>query len=255
MHRHNRRRNDRGRSSSVVRTLTISDPTMMGGVTPPPAISWHAAFWADDLVASIADAGKVSVWPDRSGNSRALAQSDSGKQPALRHASSMLNRRPAVEFDGSDDFMRTATWSDVSQPISYVIIFHPRSLATYNAVLDKATNTEGMYFGIESGKWTLWAGSSVWSQGSASAGVSYAARALLHESSSRANINGSALSAATWVGNGKSNGLTIAANRAGGSNSPITVAFAAMYAGDVTAHAKWGAFCAWVSAVYGLTLA
>lgn len=240
---------------AAVRTLTISDPTLLTGkVPPPPAISWYAAFWADDLAAAVADGGKVSVWADRSGNGRSLTQADSAKQPIFRHASSLLNHRSAVEFDGSDDFMRTATWTDVAQVISYVIVFQPRTLVTYNAVLDKATNTDGMYLGIESDKLVLWAGSLDWSQGTASAGVSYAARALFNGTSSRANVNGSGLSSGTNVGLGKSNGLSVAANRVGGTNSAITVAFVAMYAGDVTGHANWGAFCAWVAAVYGLTL-
>ena len=50
--------------------------------------------------------------------------------------------------------------------------------------------------------------------------------------------------------------LTAALSRSAAGFIPNShIAFAGVYAGDVTADGGWAAFCAWVGAHYGLTLA
>lgn len=60
---------------------------------------------ADDL-AALEDGAPVTTWADASGNHFDPAQEDRGKQPVLRRTAA--NGKPAVDFDGADDFLRTA---------------------------------------------------------------------------------------------------------------------------------------------------
>lgn len=232
----------------------LIDPTAGGLKLPaPPSLPWQAAFWADDI--AVADGAAVATWADRSGYGRDLTQATSGARPTFRATSSLFNGRAAVEFDGSDDLLRTSAWIAQSQPYSYVLLFQPRTLATYNTFMDQQANVSGATFGIESGAWVLYGGSSTWSAGSPSAGTTYAARALLNAASSSVNANGSSITSGTNIGVGQSNGLTLGSSRGSSNFAAITVAFAGVYIGNITAHANWSMFTAWVAAQYGLTLA
>lgn len=49
----------------------------------------------------------VSTWADQSGNGIDFSQSTSGKKPIFR--TNRINGKPAVEFDGSDDFLSSSS--------------------------------------------------------------------------------------------------------------------------------------------------
>ena len=66
----------------------------------------HMATWLDaDDVVGIAEAGAVSSWPAKEGNSTAT-QGTSGKRPTYRESG--LNSRPSVRFDASNDCLQYA---------------------------------------------------------------------------------------------------------------------------------------------------
>ena len=81
-----------------VRVRPAADPV-------PPRDNLVMWLNADDL-GELENGAPVTTWPDASGNHFDPAQEDRGKQPVLRRAAA--NGKPAVVFDGADDFLRTA---------------------------------------------------------------------------------------------------------------------------------------------------
>jgi hypothetical protein len=57
-----------------------------------------------------ASAGYVPVWYDMSGNSNNVTQSTAGNQPQIYNGTAVItqNGKPALDFDGSNDFMTSA---------------------------------------------------------------------------------------------------------------------------------------------------
>lgn len=89
----------------------------------PSIITWHTAFWADDPSwSNPGDGNAVSSWRDFSGNSRTATQGTGGNQPIFRASTTNLNNRASVDFDGSNDFLVTASFTALSQPVSVVVV-------------------------------------------------------------------------------------------------------------------------------------
>lgn len=89
---------------------------------PLTDITWNRAFWASDPDwTAPAGGGAVSSWRDGSGNGLNATQASGAKQPLFRSSYAGLNSKPAVEFDGSDDGLVTAS-SALAQPVTYVAV-------------------------------------------------------------------------------------------------------------------------------------
>jgi len=58
-----------------------------------------------------ADNTAVSSWPDRSANNHTIEQTTSGSRPTFKLA--QMNGNPAVQFDGSDDFLNGGDILDI----------------------------------------------------------------------------------------------------------------------------------------------
>jgi len=58
-----------------------------------------------------ADNTAVSAWPDRSANNHTIEQTASGSRPTFKLA--QMNGNPAVQFDGSDDFLNGGDILDI----------------------------------------------------------------------------------------------------------------------------------------------
>lgn len=244
-----------------MRTLTIADPALIGakGVAAPPAISWHAAFWADDPDWSDPGDGiAVSSWRDLSGNGRTLSQGTGSNQPLYRASVVGLNGRSGVEFDGSNDRMVTAAWSSLSQPFSYVLIATWSSLGSgQRGAMDGPSGSPAALFtDATAGRINLYSGGGGYWQGPTISTGKHAVRAKFQSSSSAINVDGSGPGSNVPAGPGTTGntGLTLGSLRDGSGASAMTAAFAGVYAGDVTAAGNWEAFCAWVSTIYGSTL-
>lgn len=112
----------------------FSSPVM--DVTPPieNIISWYRS----DIGVTI-DSG-VSVWADQSGGGNDLTQASSSLQPSF--LTNQLNGYPAVSFDGTDDFMKTALIPSLLQPCTVFIVFKLRTYIVGKTVFD-STHTFG----------------------------------------------------------------------------------------------------------------
>lgn len=244
-----------------MRALTLSDPALVGRLLrPPPAISWHAAFWADDGGWSNPGNGNaVSSWHDLSGNSRPAAQATGANQPLFRSSVAGLNGRAGVEFDGSNDRLVTATWTNLSQPFTFVLIATWASLGSgqKGAMDGPAGSPAGLFTDTSTNTIDLYSGGGGYWRGPGISTGLHAVRAKFSSTSSVICVDGSGTGSNVPSGPGTNGctGLTIGSLRDGSGASAFTVGFAAVYAGDVTGHANWAVFCSWVSATYGATLA
>lgn len=152
----------------------------------------------------------------------------------------------------------TPAWSLVSQPFSYVVVASWASLGSgqrgvvdglssnpANLFTDTSTTTLNVYSG----------GGGYWRGPTISTGV-HATRAKFHHTSSVVTVDGSGSgsSIGPGAGSGGTTGLTLGSQRGGSPASAVTIAFAGVFSGDVTAAPNWSAFCSWVSATYGVTL-
>lgn len=73
-----------------------------GAFTPlqlPSLIAWYDA----DAITGLSDTDSVTTWSDESGNGWDLGQATAGNKPTYR--TGILNSKPVVRFDGTDDFM------------------------------------------------------------------------------------------------------------------------------------------------------
>jgi len=75
----------------------------------PRSIANLAAWYDASISGCVTIATGVSRWADQSGNGRDYIQSTGNNQPVL--TSNAINGLPAITFDGSNDFLQTATFT------------------------------------------------------------------------------------------------------------------------------------------------
>ena len=155
------------------------------------------------------DNGLVTTWYDQSGNSNDATQGTAASQPKIVDAGVLVeeNGRPAVDFDGVDDFLKNTTIS-ISQPITHFTTVKLKTIAGLNRICDG---------GFSSTRHSLYVNSDFFyfSGLSLTQGVAENTNQNLHyflanDTSSEAAINGSSAT----VGSGGTNdlgGLTMAA--------------------------------------------
>ena len=90
-----------------------------GGVTAPPAVTLAGEYWAEDLT-GLSDTDPVGQFDDRSGNAAHMTET-SPNRPTYVAASTYLNGRPAVAFDGVSQRIETSALS-ASAPWEYVLV-------------------------------------------------------------------------------------------------------------------------------------
>ena len=95
-----------------------------------------------DTVALLAYAGSndvfVETWYDQSGNGNNAEQISSGARPQIVRSGVVIvdaNGKPAVEFDGSNDFI-TSSFTASAQPVFYAFVFAPDSTTAKMRVFD-----------------------------------------------------------------------------------------------------------------------
>lgn len=129
----------------------------------PLSIPWQTAFWASDPAWSPpSDGGSVATWHDASGNGYDATQASASLQP-IYHVTG-FNGQPGVTFDGVDDYLQTAAFNALSQPVTLVVI---RKFLTFNSAgsnidVDGLTSTTEFQAGANvNGQYQLYAGSAL----------------------------------------------------------------------------------------------
>jgi len=80
----------------------------------------------DDLISKAAgNSAYVSRWYDQSGQGNDATQDSADKQPQIVSSGVVIevNNFSAVDFDGTNDFLETATFTEIEQPTSYFSVF------------------------------------------------------------------------------------------------------------------------------------
>ena len=183
-------------------------------------------------------------------NSLDANQATGSKQPAYRASVAALNDRPAIQGDGTDDFLQTAAWSSgLTQPVSVIAI---GAISATDTMVDGDDTTNRSMILRSGGQWAIHAGTLV-KNGTADDNphlfVGYFAGA-----SSTLDVDGAQVVAGA-ANTGAPDGLTLLATAALASYNSGHVAFVGVFDGDITAEANWAAFTAWVADHYGLTIA
>jgi len=80
-----------------------SGSTPFGSGAPPNTITGLLAWWKADAITGLSDGAPVSSWPDSSVNGNNATQASSGNRPLYK--TNILNGKPVVRFDGSNDFL------------------------------------------------------------------------------------------------------------------------------------------------------
>ncbi len=112
----------------------INETTSISSVTPD-AID-GLVMWLDAEQGITTDTG-VSVWADQSGSGNDATQTTGTEQPT--QVAGVLNGKPVIRFDGTDDWMSFPEISDI-RSVFWVIKEDPSATATYRSLLGHSTD-------------------------------------------------------------------------------------------------------------------
>ena len=132
-------------------SLRLLDSTYTGALVNV----WNGTSYADiypnvfgelDTVALAAHCGSndgfIRYWYDQSGNSRTAAQTTTANMPKIYDGATGLvteNGKPAVEFDGSNDYINTSAFaSDLTQPNFFSFVVKPISTGGTERIFSNA---------------------------------------------------------------------------------------------------------------------
>lgn len=225
--------------------------------TPLTAVTWKAAYWAEDPGwTNPGDGGAVASWRDGSGNSNTITEATN--KPIFRAADSNMNGKASVEFNGTSHKLRGTFTSDSAQPRSIVLVARIRSLGTSTpTILDTDTGSTKIcalfWDTTDANKLSLYCGSAQAKYGALSTGL-HGIRAYVDGSSSFANLDGTTTSPGTNPGTQAMSGLTLGANRSSAAFTAITVGFLGIYQGDVTGDPGWPNLVTSLRNLYGVKL-
>ena len=111
-------------------TSTASDLyTYSYSTFTPLQIPYMVAWYKADAITGLADTAAVTTWADSSDNGRGATQATSGNRPVYR--TNILASKPVVRFDGTNDFLRTSTFS-LSKPVTVVAVAKSAVTASVN---------------------------------------------------------------------------------------------------------------------------
>lgn len=227
------------------------------GFDPLASITWLAAYWTEDPDwTPPADGADVASWRDGSGNSRDLAEAST--KPVYRATEADLNNKPVVDFNGTNDKLSWTGTLSQAQPVSIIIVGADAvGGAGSGAIFGMKSGGGGganVYLDTAGGTSYLqtpnWAGAVL-----AGAGTGGHFWRFLASGASSRMAQDEAVSGTFDSG---TNGITDAIYVGHSGHSfygQIKVAFAGVYAGDITGVGSWSAFKSWVMSQYGLTIA
>jgi hypothetical protein len=106
--------------------------------------------------------GFVSKWYDQSGNTNTAAQTATANMPKIYDGTTGVvteNGKPAVQFDGSNDYVSTADFTAEAQPFYFSLVISPDSTALARLIDTNGTDTnnrinvtlDGSTYGINAG--------------------------------------------------------------------------------------------------------
>ena len=217
---------------------------------PFAIVPWHAAFWASDPAwAHPADGVALTSWRDGSGNSRQLTQSvgaGAGSNAKFVAASSYLNDRPAVSFDGLDDALETTpAFSSISAPVSLVAVFRSATTVGDRYIISASP---GLGAAILDGQYKVYCGGQI--LGGTANTSKHLLYVLLNGASSSIFVDGTQVASGTLAGNSSTGWILSAWANSYSAIGQNIIAFAGFKAGALTAQEHTD-LLAWSRSYYG----
>jgi hypothetical protein len=184
---------------------------------------------------------------------RDAIQFTASKQPTFRASTAAYNNKPTVQFDATDDFLRTGVWSVVAQPLHLVVVANLGATTATRTIIDGRDAFKNLVTGFSSARWGMNWGTPV----NEAVGTSTTNPSLIVQlasgASSTMEVNGTQV-IATDAGASGSIGLTLGANNLDTGSFGGHIAFVGLYAGTLSA-ADLAALEAWATSHYGITVA
>jgi len=181
-------------ASNQVGQGTMSD---IETATPNAAIAFDASFllpavWYDasDTGSITESSGSVSQWNDLSGNGYHLAQATATNQPTT--GTRTLNGLNALDFDGTNDYMRTA-FATIDQPRTIVIAANFDTIDTSSHITDgflSTGNDRSVVGAFNTTNWMMSGGTVLSSSTTITTGDTHAVVAFFSGSNSYLRLNG-----------------------------------------------------------------
>lgn len=179
---------------------------------------------------------------DSSGNDHPLSTVVSG--PLYRASVAALNGKPAIQFDGADDYLQTADYNPPDQPVSYFMVLVPdtqssvrrlidsRSVGSQNAITLSAADVVGLVntSGSQDSSLTI-------TEGQPTVIIAY-----LNGANSYVVVNGVQSSILSSVGaSGNASGYTVAGPYNGSASQLFKgwISMAGTYPGELLASSKY----------------
>lgn len=216
-------------------------------------ITWHSLFWAEGTTFTApSDGADVTTWDNEVSGEVDL--DGTGHAPSYSAAVANLNSQPAIDFDGSNEYMQTLAFNTSLSGLSVVVVANFDTVG--NFVFDDTNTTNRVYVNQPSGTaWRVHAGGTNQEAGTPATGaqllvVNYDGSSGVDE----LDVNGTNVVS----GNAGSNifdALTVGAAQSGAGEMNGQIALFGLYDGDVRDDAEWSNFTSWVNSHYGITVA
>lgn len=135
-----------GVSSNVSGTLSTATFDKVSFMSSVPQRSANLMMWLRSDVGVTTSSGAVTNWADQSGNGYNATQSSGSARPTL--TTNAVNGLPAITFNGSSHFLTLpAGFSNLSQGISFYIVYKPGTTANYPIDIGNggASNDQSIY--------------------------------------------------------------------------------------------------------------
>ena len=243
-------------------TMLINPYAFGAGATPPSFdplndISWHTAFWVEDPNwTDPGDGNAVSSWRnDGSGDWGDAAQATGTKQPLYRSSVAALNSQPAIDFDGTDDNLKSAVGTGQAGAMTVVAVVDLQSPdGNYRYIHDRATEPSDpaknrFITGLTSSNtWRMYVDSAV-EGGSPASGGQLLFIYFASGGTSTLDVDGTQDLSGN-PGTVSTNGFTLGADYGGGVPTGMRLAFFALKIGALTATEE-SDLLSWAQSHYG----
>lgn len=220
-----------------------------GPTLDPSLCSPLHVMWADDPAwSNPGDGNAVTTWRNGGSVGGNPTQGTASLRPIFRASEARLNNRAAVDFDGTDDVL-SFNVTDRTQPLSLVCVC-VADVATGNRQMfgNNASSVHPVLYQVN-GKWAYYADTP--QEASAADTDAHVHIGYFNGASSKRLVDGATISTAN-PGSNTFQELNIGNSGTGSRAWDGPIAFAAVYAGDVTAHASYAALVAALTTDYGL---
>lgn len=221
---------------------------------PLTAVSWAAVYFAEDANwAHPANGASVPQWDDASGNSRHMSQATVAKQPTYVASESTLNNRPALNLARSSaQTLNTATFTGLAPPFSWVVIARLTNVTGEHWLLSSGTADAVFYETNSPQLWSLYNGTN---RATTTSDTSPHLHVAVFNGASSLHDKDGTVTAVASPGTPSVVNVRLGDYAFNNTAWDGPVAFVGLYAGDFTAHARYGEFKQWAAAHYGLTVA